>query len=113
MLFPIATVSVQNAVDREHLGIATAVLAFLRQLGGAIGVAVMGAFVLASGAVRDLAAPPSIGIDPATRVIAAHAFSELFLGAALGIALGFVFMARMRQKPLRGREAAQAAAPAE
>ncbi|RVC56432.1 MFS transporter, partial [Mesorhizobium sp. M2A.F.Ca.ET.046.02.1.1] len=31
--FPVATVSVQNAVDRAHLGVATGVLTFLRTLG--------------------------------------------------------------------------------
>ncbi|TIW70779.1 MAG: MFS transporter, partial [Mesorhizobium sp.] len=38
--FPVATVSVQNAVDRAHLGVATGVLTFLRTLGGALGVAI-------------------------------------------------------------------------
>jgi len=35
-LFPTATVSVQNAVDRRDLGVATATLAFLRTFGSAL-----------------------------------------------------------------------------
>ena len=36
MAFPVCTVSVQNAVERAHLGVATGVLTFLRTLGGAL-----------------------------------------------------------------------------
>jgi MFS family permease len=48
-LFPIATVSVQNAVEQANLGVATATLTFLRSLGGAIGVAVLGSVFLSHG----------------------------------------------------------------
>ena len=47
--FPVATVSVQNAVDRAHLGVATGVLTFLRSLGSALGVAMLGAVALGYG----------------------------------------------------------------
>ena len=47
--FPVSTVSVQNAVDRMHLGVATGVLTFLRSLGGALGVALLGAVALGYG----------------------------------------------------------------
>ena len=47
--FPVATVSVQNAVDRMHLGVATGVLTFLRSLGSALGVAMLGAVALGYG----------------------------------------------------------------
>ncbi|RWG35546.1 MAG: MFS transporter, partial [Mesorhizobium sp.] len=47
--FPVSTVSVQNAVDRAHLGVATGVLTFLRTLGGALGVALLGAVALGYG----------------------------------------------------------------
>jgi EmrB/QacA subfamily drug resistance transporter len=46
MTFPVTTVSVQNAVDQRHLGVATGMLTFLRSLGGALGVAVLGAIAL-------------------------------------------------------------------
>ena len=47
MTFPVTTVSVQNAVDQRHLGVATGMLTFLRSLGAALGVAVLGAILLA------------------------------------------------------------------
>ena len=47
MTFPVTTVSVQNAVDQPHLGVATGMLTFLRSLGAALGVAVLGAILLA------------------------------------------------------------------
>jgi MFS family permease len=47
MTFPVTTVSVQNAVDQRHLGVATGMLTFLRSLGAALGVAVFGAILLA------------------------------------------------------------------
>ena len=47
--FPVSTVSVQNAVDKAHLGVATGVLTFLRTLGSALGVAMLGAIALGYG----------------------------------------------------------------
>jgi EmrB/QacA subfamily drug resistance transporter len=46
--FPTGLVAVQNAVPREHIGIATAMAAFSRSLGAAIGVAILSAVLLAS-----------------------------------------------------------------
>jgi hypothetical protein len=45
--FPISTISVQNAVDRAHLGVATGLMTFMRSLGGAMGVAAFGVIFLA------------------------------------------------------------------
>lgn len=45
--FPTSLVSVQNAVAPRHIGIATAMTAFFRSLGAAIGVAVLTAILLA------------------------------------------------------------------
>ncbi len=47
--FPVTTVSVQNGVDQKHLGVATGMLAFLRSLGSALGVAALGAIALGYG----------------------------------------------------------------
>ncbi len=46
--FPTGLVAVQNAVPREHIGIATAMVAFSRSLGAAVGVAILSAVLLAS-----------------------------------------------------------------
>ena len=43
---PTTTVAVQNAVSHQHVGIATAVAAFCRSLGSAIGIALLTAFLL-------------------------------------------------------------------
>jgi len=45
---PTSTVGVQNAVAQRHMGIATAVVAFCRSLGAAIGVAVLMAILMAT-----------------------------------------------------------------
>jgi EmrB/QacA subfamily drug resistance transporter len=45
--FPTALVATQNAVERSQVGIATALTSFSRLLGGAVGVAVMTAVVIA------------------------------------------------------------------
>ncbi|MTH52058.1 DHA2 family efflux MFS transporter permease subunit [Bacillus mangrovi] len=42
MSFPIFTLTVQNAVSHQHLGVATAASQLFRQTGGTIGVAIMG-----------------------------------------------------------------------
>ena len=44
---PIMTMALQNVVPREDLGTATSTSAFLRSLGGALGVALSGAVVTA------------------------------------------------------------------
>src|SRR5882757_6901982 len=59
--FPVATVSVQNAVDRAHLGVATGVLTFLRSLGSALGVAMLGAVALGYGLPLAGEGTPAVG----------------------------------------------------
>ncbi len=44
-VMPVLTVAVQNAVDREDLGVATTSVTFSRSLGSGIGVAVLGALL--------------------------------------------------------------------
>jgi MFS family permease len=47
-IMPPLTVAVQNAVERRHLGAATAGIGFFRSLGGLIGVAIFGSLYAAS-----------------------------------------------------------------
>jgi EmrB/QacA subfamily drug resistance transporter len=42
MSFPVFTLTIQNAVDQRYLGVATASSQLFRQIGGTVGVAVMG-----------------------------------------------------------------------
>jgi EmrB/QacA subfamily drug resistance transporter len=100
-VFPVTTVSMQNAVSRAHMGIATGALNFFRSLGSALVVALLGAIVLggigASGgmSVESLARTAS---EPAL----AYAFRFVFLAAMLVLCFSLAFLIGMEQKPLRG-----------
>lgn len=101
MTFPVATISVQNAVERAHLGVATGVLTFLRSLGGALGVAVLGAIALSFG--LPLAGEGTI--NAIGSIDAARPFTAMFAVAALIMALSMTALLLMREKPLQGRAA--------
>lgn len=88
-VLPVTTVAVQNAVEPHELGTATGAMSFFRSLGGAIAVAAFGAIVLGGA-----------GLDPPV------VFNRVFLTAAAGFALGFVWLVAMEERPLRGRGAA-------
>jgi len=96
--FPVTTISVQNAVDRVHLGVATGVLTFLRSLGGALGVAVLGAIALGFDVPlgRETAQAAVAGRDPG-------AFVAIFLVTALIMAGSWAVLLLMPEKPLQGR----------
>jgi EmrB/QacA subfamily drug resistance transporter len=103
--FPVGTVSVQNAVDRAHLGVATGVLTFLRSLGAALGVAVLGAVALGYG--LPLTGEGRVATGHAASVAA---FATIFLVAAAMLAASFVMLVLMPEKPLRGGAPADAPA---
>lgn len=111
-VMPNLTTAIQNAVERSELGGATAAAAFLRSLGGAIGVAASGA-VLASrlsvlpssmqagGGVLQIAA---FTPDQREAVLAAYrvGLSNAFaLGAVIALA-GFALVLFLPELPLRG-----------
>ena len=95
--FPVATVSVQNAVDRSHLGVATGVLTFLRSLGGALGVAMLGAVALGYG--LPLAGEGTLAVGQA---ISAAPFVMIFLVAAATLIMALLALGLMPEIPLRG-----------
>jgi EmrB/QacA subfamily drug resistance transporter len=101
--FPITTVSVQNAVDPRDIGVATGVLAFMRALGSSIGVAVVGAVGAASGITASMG---ETGTDATAAAVVHHvpgsAFAPVFIAASISLALGFVMLALMPERPLRG-----------
>ncbi|MHA6684581.1 MDR family MFS transporter [Mesorhizobium sp. A556] len=97
--FPVATVSVQNAVDRAHLGVATGVLTFLRTLGGALGVAMLGAVALGYGMPLGRE-----GAETAAGNSSQEAFMMIFFACAATMVLAMVTFALMPEKPLRGRD---------
>ncbi len=106
MTFPVATVSVQNAVDQAHLGVATGLLTFLRSLGGALGVAILGAIALGNGL-------PLVGEtvqETSTAIASAMPFAYIFLACAVAMAMSLAIFHLMPEKPLRGRNESEMAA---
>ncbi|WP_414170376.1 MDR family MFS transporter [Streptoverticillium reticulum] len=80
----------QNALDHEHIGVATGVLNFFRTLGGAFGAALFGA-VLAAGLHSRRPSPAE----------SAQAFRAVFLWAVPFMMLALVLALVMREEPLR------------
>ena len=117
IVLPSSLVAVQNAVPRHQLGVATAGTAFFRSLGGAIGIAVLSAILLAAmhgGASRP--ALPRIGeavvaraaeapvATTATASEAEAAFRRIFIIAATISSLAFLFALRVPDNHLGGTE---------
>ncbi|MGN6157681.1 MAG: MDR family MFS transporter [Devosia sp.] len=105
--FPVTTVSVQNGVDQQHLGVATGMLTFLRSLGAALGVAVLGAIALGYGIPLGAEAGGSL-----PHVTDTFPFAVLFYANAGMMFAGAIITALMPHKQLRGRNEGQAPAPA-
>jgi EmrB/QacA subfamily drug resistance transporter len=98
-MLPIATVSVQNAVDPRDLGTGTATTQFFRQLGSALIVALFGALALGGGRADYIAeAKPSA--EEIARLI--QSFRLVFWALSACMALSFAFLARMEERPLSG-----------
>jgi MFS family permease len=95
--FPISTISVQNAVDHAHLGVATGLMTFMRSLGGAIGVAAFGAIALGYGLPLGRES-----MDTAATAASPAAFGVIFLAGAGSIFVSFLLFVMMPEKPLEG-----------
>lgn len=94
-IFPVVTVSVQNAVPQTELGAATGLLAFMRSMGAAFGVAILGAIVLGAGlGPEEGAAKAALAVDPAT-------FRIAFWAAAMSTAGALGLLSLMPERPLR------------
>ena len=104
--FPVATISIQNAVEPHQLGTATASFNFFRSLGSAIFVAAFGAIFIGGLGIGGQA----IGSLDALVAAAAHqgtaigsVFRYVFGAAAVTLAVGFLCIAAMKELPLRAR----------
>jgi MFS family permease len=104
--FPVATISIQNAVEPHQLGTATASFNFFRSLGSAIFVAAFGAIFIGGLGIGGQA----IGSLDALVAAAAHqgtaigsVFRYVFGAAAVTLAVGFLCIAAMRELPLRAQ----------
>jgi hypothetical protein len=101
-VFSVATVSIQNAVSRFQVGIATGAMNFFRALFSALVVAIMGALVLGlvggeGRAVDALATAGAGGVDLAS------AFRWVFVCGGIFTLLALIALISMEERPLRGR----------
>lgn len=99
---PLSTVVLQNSVALHQFGTAVGTMNFSRSLYGTILVAVFGAIVL--GGIASLQFGTVSSADPAshaTHAISAHGFRIIFLLAALSLAIAFVAVVLMKEKPLQ------------
>lgn len=99
-MYPVSTVVMQNVVKPHQLGTATGTLNFFRTLGGAIIVAVFGAIVLGG-------ATGSSGVMTLEKLAASHgdlapAFHWVFIAAAACLAVSFVCLFAVEERPLHG-----------
>ena len=104
---PMATVALQNAVERAELGAATASLNFVRSLAGTIFVGVFGAILaakLGTGGLHDALSTAAIG----ERSALAQAFQLVFFGTSAGFALSLAALWRLEERPLRASKQADA-----
>jgi EmrB/QacA subfamily drug resistance transporter len=108
-IFPVTTVSIQNAVEMHQLGTATATFNFFRSLGSAILVAVFGTIFIgglgvggqAIGSLEKLVAIAAANGTPIGPV-----FTMIFGAASITLALGLACFAAMEERPLKGRAGA-------
>jgi EmrB/QacA subfamily drug resistance transporter len=124
----VVVTAVQNSVERRHMGVATASVAFFRSMGGAIGTALFGAILniqlpkhlkeivpaqaqaqmgTASGSIHDVTAIRALPEPVKGWVLEAftRSMDDLFLVGIPFMVVAFVVALTMREKPLQGRAA--------
>ena len=104
-VFPVTTVSIQNAVRPHELGTATGSMNFFRSLGGALMVSAFGAIVLggAGGSHHAGLTLETLGTEVGqTGAELAPVFRWVFTAAACCLMLGLTFLIAMEERPLRG-----------
>ncbi len=156
--FPSFTISVQNAVPHNLLGVVTSAAQFYRSVGGALGLAVLGSFMASRFAAKlNDSLPPNVrealpeeqlaemrnnpqalvnpdalsglragladrgeegaevlsGLLAALRETLASAISDVFVFAAIALAVGFVATLFLKEVPLRTRSFAPKREPSE
>jgi EmrB/QacA subfamily drug resistance transporter len=105
-VFPVATVSIQNAVSRHELGTATGAMNFFRALNSALVVAIMGAILL--GGFGGTPERGGVGVEllAATAGAAGIDVAEVFrwvFAAAFGFSVvAMIALLLLEERPLRG-----------
>ena len=114
-VFPVCTVSIQNAVPNHQVGVAMGAMNFFRALASAFAVAAMGAILLAGlgvalergGSAAAVAANVgNLGFDFAA------IFRWVFVAAEASLVASLVTLILMEERPLRGPEQGTAGKPA-
>jgi EmrB/QacA subfamily drug resistance transporter len=133
LVMPNLTVAIQNSVQRPTLGVATSVSAFIRSLGGTLGVAISGAVVAVRLRLLLPAAwttPNASGSTPlqmglqqmrqtplATRELLEHAYrhaiATTFVTGGVMAFLAFFIVLFLPEIPLRSAPSAEVTAPEE
>jgi EmrB/QacA subfamily drug resistance transporter len=102
-LLPVATVSIQNAVQPHQLGTTTATANFFRQIGGALIVAVFGAIVLGGVGAGAGVTAETLQAGTTDRATMVQLFQYVFAATFAGFAMSLIFLIKMKEMPLRGR----------
>jgi MFS family permease len=108
-VFPVCTVSIQNAVPNHQVGVAMGAMNFFRALASALLVAIMGAILLAGLGVtveRGSAAAfsASLAANPAgSGTDFAAVFRWVFVAAEAFLLASLATLTLMEERPLRGR----------
>jgi EmrB/QacA subfamily drug resistance transporter len=135
MTMQVIVTAVQNSVERKHMGVATASVAFFRMMGGAIGTALFGAILNirlerhlaevvpadaqtqlanAAASLRDITALQALPEPMKSWVLTAftQAMDDVFRVAVPFMAVALVIALTMREKPLAGRDPSGGTGPA-
>ncbi|HVV92097.1 MAG TPA: MDR family MFS transporter [Hyphomicrobiales bacterium] len=96
---PVATVALQNAVEWDQLGAATASLNFARNLASTILVGVVGAILAVRLGGDVVQGGTAVALDQ--RAGLAEAFQLVFFGTSVGFALSLMALWRLEERPLR------------
>jgi EmrB/QacA subfamily drug resistance transporter len=105
LVFPVTTVSIQNAVPHTQVGIAMGALNFFRSLASAFIVAVLGAILLAGLGIAPTRGGHAVSVVSTVSGAAgsdvAFVFRWVFLAAFAFLALSLIALILMEERPLR------------
>jgi EmrB/QacA subfamily drug resistance transporter len=106
-VFPVCTVSIQNAVPNHQVGVAMGAMNFFRALASAFAVAVMGAILLAGMGVtleRGGSAAAVVANVASSGFDFASVFRWVFIAAEAFLVASLATLILMEERPLRGPE---------
>jgi hypothetical protein len=113
-VFPVCTVSIQNAVPNHQVGVAMGAMNFFRALASAFAVAVMGAILFAGIGVTVGRGGSAAAVVNSVRGLGfdfAAVFRWVFVAAEAFLVASLVTLILMEERPLRGPEQVTATKP--